>query len=470
MQRVVQKLNDLFVDYRKQFIQQMDNGAYFRVKHYPLNDGTLIKHLDGSQTVGIFSGKYLAKFVSFDVDTKDSAETDTRHLVNVLANDFNISRDDVYVSLSGNKGYHVDIYFNAHVSLSIIEKFYFDVLNRAGFTKNQVELRPRSNIGMKLPLGIHKVTGSRCWYVDSHTFKPIKDVKYVLNIEPIDPDVFKVEYGDLEPVILDEEDAEQFTHLTSTVNISTQEVEDCMSQINFVLENNHLRHPNTRNNMTLVLAMYLKREGHTKTQAIDTIESIMLNTKKQHPEFIESSSARIVSQTKHVVSTVYKNDYKLMHRRKDVILTRAEILDILDIKEWHLKQLYLIHLIQSKRYAQDNGNYYMTYKTMSLMGSTQNKTQLIKYIKQLELLDRVQVVARNVFDKERSSVEGKPLSKPNVYKIKKIFNQNVDGVQIKDSDDKLMLENILISSAKTLSIDLKSHLTRRQYDKVKKAM
>ncbi|WP_259342080.1 hypothetical protein [Staphylococcus hyicus] len=41
MQKVIQKLNDLFVDYRKQFIQQMDNGAYYRVKHFPLNDGTL---------------------------------------------------------------------------------------------------------------------------------------------------------------------------------------------------------------------------------------------------------------------------------------------------------------------------------------------------------------------------------------------------------------------------------------------
>ncbi|WP_411847851.1 TOTE conflict system archaeo-eukaryotic primase domain-containing protein [Staphylococcus hyicus] len=367
----------------------------------------------------MFSGKYLSKFITFDVDTKDNAEIDTRHLLNVLVNDFNICRDDIHVSLSGSKGYHVDIYFNKHISLSIIEKFYFDVLNRAGFSKNQVELRPRSNVGMKLPLGIHKVTGNQCWYVDSYTFKPIENVNHVLNIEPIDPDVFKTEYGDLEPVILTEKDSEQFTHLANTVNISTQEVEDCMSQINFVLENNHLRHPNTRNNMTLVLAMYLKQEGHTKTQAIGIIESIMLNTKKQHPKFIESSCARIMSQTKHVVTTVYKNDYKLKYRCKDVTITRDEILDILDIKEWHLKQLYLIHLIQSKQYAQDNGNYYITYQTMSLMGSTKNKTQLVKYIKQLELLDRVQVVARNVFDKERSSVEGKPMSKPNVYKIKK---------------------------------------------------
>lgn len=467
MENIIQKMNELFITYRHSFIEQKADGSYSNISHYALNDSVLSQHLKGKRTIGLFSGKQVTKFVCFDVDTKDNAEIDTRHLLNVLVEDFNFNRNDLHVSVSGNKGYHVDIYFNKVISTNIVKRFYNDVINKAGFTTEQVELRPTAGQGLKLPLGVHKVTGNKCWYVNQHTFKPIENINHILTIEPISTDFFEIEYSDLEPIILEQQQAKEFIELTDSVTISTAEIEDNYGNINFVLENNHLRFPNTRNNMTLVLAMYLKGEGYTQANTINIIESIMLNTKKTLPDFIESSESRIKSQTKHIVKTTYKHDYKLSSRKKDVCITRDEILDILEIKEWHLKQLYLIHMIHSKRYAKDNGNYYMTYQTMANMGATNNRTRNLKNLLKLQELERLEIVAQNVFDTERCVAEGKPMSKPNVYKIKKAFNQNADNIMIKDEHE-IKLENILNSSAKLLDIDLKTFLPRRQLDKVKK--
>ena len=470
MEDIIQKMNELFISYRQSFISQKVDGGYSKISRYPLNDGTLRKHLNGYETVGIFSGTYTTKFITFDVDTKENAELDTRHLINVLVDDFNFNRDDIHVSFSGKKGFHIDLYFTKNISNQLIKKFYLDVLDRAELTTEQAELRPTNGQGLKLPLGTHKVTKNVCWYIDKNTFKPIEDMNYILDIEPIPPDVIETEYANLEPVILEKSEIEEFHDLADTVKISTEEIEDCSGNINFVLENNHLRFPNTRNNMTLVLAMYLREQDFSKDKTISIIESIMINTKKNYPDLIESSITRIKSQTKHIVETTYKKGYKLKARAKDVRITRDEILDILSIKEWHLKQLYVIHLVQSKRYAEENGNYYMTYKTMTAMGSTNNRTNLIKYIKQLGDLGKVDVVARNVFDKERSIAEGRAICKPNVYKIKKIFKRDVDSILFEDKE-KIDLVKILKECSELFQdIDLKLYLPKSQYYKVKNAI
>src|SRR5699024_12488046 len=90
---------------------------------------------------------------------------------------------------------------------------------------------------------------------------------------------------------------------------------------------------------------------------------IMLTNKQQH-NTVSSTEKIIKSDTKRIVNVVYKYNYKLTKKNRDVEIYRQEVLDILNIKEKHLKQLYLIDLIQSKRHAKANGNNYITYDTM----------------------------------------------------------------------------------------------------------
>ncbi|WP_239724536.1 hypothetical protein [Mammaliicoccus sp. A-M4] len=466
---IIQKMNELMITYRKAFVKQKADGSYSKVTHYNLNDGTIEQHLKGKETIGIYANE-VSSFICFDIDTKEDAEKDCRQLVNTLVDRFNFSRDDLHISTSTNKGIHLHIYFTEVVSINILKRFYHDVIDKAGFTTDQIEVRPTKQ-ALRLPLSIHKLTGKRTWYLDKNTYKPIESFEHILTINAISPEVIKNEYCEFNPFIISKEEYKEFEEITGSTNFSTQEIEDNIENVEFVLRNNHLRFAHSRNDTTLFLSIYLKdRYGYTQEQTQQTITNILLNTKQTKPMLISSSESFILKETKRIVKVVYDNDYKLKARSKDVIITKDEVLDILSIKEFHLKQLYLIHLVQSKRYAKNNGEYYITYETMSNMGATKNTKSLANYLKELEIREHIQVVQRRVWDSERIVAEGKAVYKPNIYKIKKIFNQDVDSIKIKDND-KLDLVTFLKSCDEQFQeIDLKSYLPRKQLEKVKKAV
>ncbi|PTE62057.1 hypothetical protein BUY57_10485, partial [Staphylococcus epidermidis] len=70
---IIKKINELMVTDRKHHILMKDNGAYREVTHYNLNDGSIQRHLEGKETVGVFSGSQITKYICFDVDTREHA-------------------------------------------------------------------------------------------------------------------------------------------------------------------------------------------------------------------------------------------------------------------------------------------------------------------------------------------------------------------------------------------------------------
>lgn len=478
MKAVTQKINELFISYRKRYIKQNDpelfEEKYFTIPRV-LHDDLIKDHLEGKQTIGIFSGQYLTNFITFDIDTHEQSEIDTRHLVNTLENEFNISRSDIHVSLSGKKGYHVDIYFNKFISLEIMKRFYFDVLEKAEFNSHQVELRPSFNLGLKLPLGIHQETMKRCWYVDNRTFKAIEDFNYIFDIHQLDPSFLEIEYQNIDMIKIDKNEAKEVENVLSSVNTDTFVIEDHLEHINFVLENNHLKYASTRNNMTLAIAIYLKEVEQLKQSTVtEVITQVMLNSKRLCIGLINESTTEdfIIKETKRIVEVVYSRDYKFTRRNKDVIITKEDIETILKIKKWNLKQLYLIHLIQFRRYATKENTYYMSYKTMSNFGATENRSRLKKQIEELEKMDLLAVKESKVIDVSNTLKNGSPIYKPNVYQmnlsIKKIFENDIDRIIIKDNED-FTLEKILKDFEQKFQLNLKKKLSYEQYLKVNNA-
>jgi len=466
---VIDKINKLFITWRKYFIYQLPNGNYPREKRYNFNDKLLRLHLAGKQTYGIFSGEHVTKFISFDVDTKEKSEIDTRHLVDVLEREFNISRSDIHVNFSGSKGYHVDIYFSSLVTNNIIKQFYEDVIKRAEFTSSEVELRPLHNVGMKLPLGVHKVTGKRCWYVDNQTFKPIENMEHILNIEPIDPLFLENEYSTLEVIKLQEDESTEVEALINSIETNTNKIEECLSYLDEVLENNCLKYPSTRNYMTFTLAMYFKDvEEFDIETTTNVINTIMLNTKRT-TKLISMDIEYIPIETRRVVEWIYDKDYKFSNRKKDVFINRYDIETILSIKKWTLKKMYFIHLIHAKRYAKKDGSYYMSYKTMNKYGGTDNRTRAKQQVKALEDLNLLSVLQEKVISKELTEKYGHAYYSPNRYQlkmdIKKIFNKDMDSIRVKD--ESIKLEQILKEFEKTYDMNLKLMLSKDQYKKVR---
>lgn len=469
---VVNKMNELYINERHKLLQQYidkdTKEVKYSTKFWTLNDKQIEKHLEQKTTIGLFSFKYQTKFICFDVDTKEQSRLDTLHLVNVLVNDFNLCRDDIHVSSSGSKGYHVEIFFNKSISNEIAKRFYNAVINEAGFTREQVEYRPEHSVGLKLPLGLHRKTNKTCWYCDNQTLKEIERYDYILDIETIDVTPIIDVYDKSDPIVLEQEQAEEFESLIKTVNMSTLYTEDNLMHMNYVLENNCLKYPSSRNNVTLMTSIYLKDvEGFNKETTLSTLTFIMLNTKKTQPSLINSSVSFIEKETKRIVDVVYKNDYKFNMRKKDVRITLEDINQILSIKKWNLKQLYLIHLIHAKRYADKQQIYYMSYSTMSKYGAIKNnRSRLRAQIN--ELGEFIEVVQSNVVDREESIKKGEVVKLPNFYKIKKIFNQDTeskDSILIKE--DEISLELILKQFAESFEIDLRASLPRRQFDKIR---
>lgn len=465
-------MNELMVTDRKHHILMKDDGTYWEVSHYNLNDGSLKKHLEGKETVGVFAGSQITKYICFDVDTKEHAERDARHLVNVLVDDYNISRDDIHISLSGSKGYHCELYLDRVISYKMAERFYQDVRIKAGFSKEAVELRPMgSSQGVKLPLGINCKTGKRCYYVDSHTFKPIENLEHILTIEPMSADFFELEFSELEPIILNEEHAEDFKETVSSIKTNTIDLENTLQYVEDVLAYGHIKQSGTRNNMTFALAIYLKEHyGAQQEDVVNHITNIMLTSKQEHAT-VSSSDNFIKSETKRIVNVIYKYNYKLIKKNRHVEIYKQEVLDILSIKEKPLKQLYLIHLVQSKRHAKANGTYFITYDTMIDMGSTKNRKSLFKYMRQLEERGFLEIVECKVWDVDRLKTEGKSVYKPNLYKVKKIVTSedDVDSITIKDNQG-LDLDKFLKSLTEHFTdIELKNFLPRKQYERVMKA-
>ena len=188
----LEQIKNLYIGYRKNYIKMYYNKGMSKVKYYrptwALQDNQILAHIRQKETIGIFAGQIFSKFICFDVDSPELklSKHTTKALVVLLNHDYNISLDDIHVSFSGKKGYHVEIFLDEFIESNKMEHFYYDVLNNLGklSEKVEIELRPLHTVGLKLPLSIHKQTNKYCHFVDNQTLRKkqiLKNTFYQLN-------------------------------------------------------------------------------------------------------------------------------------------------------------------------------------------------------------------------------------------------------------------------------------------------
>ena len=480
IQMLVDAFNKLYITYRKKFILQQSDGSYHTVKK-PLNDYWLHEHVKRNQTVGVFCGS-ITKFICFDIDTGKDAKRDMLYLYDVLINHFDIARDYINVSISGGKGYHIDICYDKPIELHLAKLFYENVLNYTGYDQSQIELRPLFTNGVKLPNGKHQKTNRICWYIDPLT-QTKHNLNHILNIKQLDTEQFikaqqlKEQYEIEQELPADEMTEMQLEKsmqsLLDTLDLSIYEVDNLLNEdLPDILERRILKYPNTRNKYTLLLAIYLKDMGHTINDSMAIIDDVMLNTKAYYKGFIQSSKRHIQRETAKIVKHTHKKNYTIHQLQRDVWLYEDEIKDILSIKGIHLQRLYTSMLIHAKRYSTVSQPFYMAYSVMTNMGNDNNGSRLKSYISQLS--DRIEVVESNVIDIERSSREGFKINKPNVYHIKKSFNQNSrQKVLVKADMTNVNIFDLLQEAynGNVISLaDIKLNLSKRQFNKFKQSL
>lgn len=183
--KVCETLLNLYCLYRGRWVCMMDpEKVPYPTQTVPkrYTDGTIMNHIDGRYCVCVFAGEHATKFISIDVDL---GEPEVVHKVIDTMVELGIPRELIYVSSSGRKGYHVDIFFENYIYNACAEKFYWALIERSGLNPRKVEFRPTYRQAIKLPLGVHQVTHNRCWFVDRDTLEPIEDFSYVFGIQRI---------------------------------------------------------------------------------------------------------------------------------------------------------------------------------------------------------------------------------------------------------------------------------------------
>lgn len=490
---LVQAFNKLFISYRKAHIEQQADGSYKHVIAKQLGNNHIIAHLKGDKTIGVFSGKEVTKFMCFDVDTgkqsKRVAQRDTRAIIHVLVNEFAVPYECIEVVDSGNKGYHILLFFDDVISVNYIRAFYREVLARAEYNSTEIELRPTATQGVKLPLGVHRKTGKRAHFVDERTpnFKQ-RPPNHVYDIKQLDTkafiannslkDLYEVQQEELQIQLLaflSEQEANTFVGLVETLELTEYQMTHALDDMVQMLETNTLKYPDTRNKYTFMLAIYLKHEDYTEQVTASTINSIMINSKRQYKGLVNSSITHIKRETAKIVKYVFSHNVVLKSGSRDIVLYRDEILDVLAHKNWTEMKLYLSMMIHAKRHQQVGADsFYMAYSVMTNYGNTTDRGRLRKHIKNLEIAERVEVVESGIIDPVRSEIEGEAFHKANVYRIKKSFNHNPDEkVIIKADVTSVDIFNVLRKAYADNVIafaDIKRNLSKNTFIKFKQSL
>ena len=428
---VAERLLSLYFVNRSSYIEQYKNKkGEVKYTHHKrkitLDD--LVDHVEHRRTLGVVTDPTtgLTNFMAFDVDTKDNAYEDTLELLELLVNFYGIDKEYVTVSFSGNKGYHVELFFDEAIQWQALEPFYEEVLLKLGKTKKEIELRPTAN-GLKLPLSTHRKTDNLSLisrfnnnFTGLILLNQAESVKYLLNVKQINLDEFKeLVLDEVDTFTIEQSKATETIEVTNDMNFSGRIAGDQVEELETVLEENRLIYPDSRNRISWLLPVYLKQKGYSYEESEKVTLNVLTNTYENYEGFIskDTSYDKVVKEVVRLNKQAFDKNYVIKDALNDVAIYKSDIKQILEIKKLPLKKMALSMLVLSKRYAGEDGVFYASYSTLIKMGNADRTGTLKKYMQELEQLGLLEIVSSNVIDTVRSKAEKQVIKKPNQYKV-----------------------------------------------------
>lgn len=430
MQEVIKRLSDLYIIQRGHYLIQYKEG-YGQYKAGQLNksgkrakslaDWQFEKHLNGDFTVGTFGGKLKSKFMTFDVDFPsglDMAKWITYKITNTLDE---LGIHTYYISFSGNKGYHIDLFFQDLIMIEHAQQFFDYVVKRSGVlpfsdTGNKVEFRVTDKLGVKLPLGKHQKTGNYCGFCN------VEDGLKVMDKEQSEEYLFTIEKMSSETIldIIQTEDADDI----NTVDmIKTEDAisphkplqnydqsEDYSIDRAIDLLQNGLKFQGSRNNSLFKIGLYLKYQGLDREQCKLELNNWM---ELQNPELYSTPLQQCYKEIDVMINNMFDKNYNLTDGNKDLTVTLDEIKWIVEnCPEKNQKLITYAMLIHSKRHANMQGVFYFPFKYIEAATGLYDQAVQSQVNKLIDL-NVIEVIERNRVQK------GKGLQKklPNLYRL-----------------------------------------------------
>lgn len=160
----VEQYAETFLARRDFYPRQTDSGSYFVVEK-PLHTGAVMAHLRGIMTIGAYalSAENQAKWLCFDADSPERWQQLTE-----LAQELSHQSITPYLEAS-RRGGHLWL-FTAPTPAPDIRRFGRQILSEHGIS--DVELYPKQDkltTGpgslVRLPLGVHRITGKRYHFI-----------------------------------------------------------------------------------------------------------------------------------------------------------------------------------------------------------------------------------------------------------------------------------------------------------------
>lgn len=474
--QIISKVNELYINFRQYFTILSPQGKYLSsqaMKGNPkLSDNWVRNHIREKQSLVVFSGKEISKFLCFDVDIKDKVKAKwvTYKIIDQLKQ-LGFSDTDIHVATSGNKGYHVLLFIKDGTSLSNLRLIFDTVLRNEElerFDYGQVEFRPNHTQGVKLELSRNfknTETDNQCWFVYNDSLNKITNKEYILGIEPIEKDTF----NDILDYIKDEhrdtfdvkQEMELIEKLDEPESHKLHRDEDTTIDRARELLVNGLFICGSRHNSILLLAKYFRYMG---LELNDCVEHLSVWMKGQDKKYYTSTLEFALEEVKRVSNLVYEKEYNLVSASPTIRIYKSEMEQISTIRNKNLRLIMYSMMTHSKRYAMQNGVFYMTYKQIGEMVGMNCEKNILSNVNKLSKECLVEFVERNI-------KQGKGLkNKPNKYRLNITEDVNCDFYDLSYED---IINNIEITHNKLL-VDclplhtIKNNLPQLQYLELRK--
>lgn len=452
---------------------------------FPFGKSDIMKHLKKETTVGIYTTDGNSSFLTFDIDEDNLDYVES--IYNSLCH-CGIQDNQILLSYSGNKGYHISIFFDKSMQKAVLRKLYdlilwesnlLDVKRKNG--TDVIEARGITNQAVKLPLSINRKNKLeyrkiKCWQDIEYRYKTGKGnfcyliSQYGGEIDTIKKvtSMQKIASNKIKDIINNLNEEVQFYN--SIPGNEIRQVGEIVNEIDLRgfynnerdIENsieNLLSKPimsGERNKTLLKIAIYNKSLNMTAAENQKYLIEFTTNKKIKH-EFGTSIDENI-REIKAMIETIYNSNtaykYKISTDIKDISFTRNEILEILTVKSKPLRKLYFVMFTHFKLYGnKSNNQFYMTYERirhlLHIDGTIINKELL-----ELEKQNKIFFIRKG--EKDNESLESRNL--PNIYMLNYKIQSNEKDMTYKllcterSSSDDVAYVNFEMMCAKVLKI------------------
>lgn len=408
--QAIEKINELYITVRHKFIQMDSKGQWITVKSiksntdntikrkYGLCDKDLSEHLNHKKTIGVYMPRGYSKFICFDIDRPDVDILEA--VVNAVSS--YVPREHIHISFSGNKGYHVELFFKRLVSHEVLNKFYKVILNDTGYKENIVECYGVNDKAVKLPLGVNSknkdLYNNFCYYCNEYGVEIKNSIEYIQSIEPIEPKaIYEAVDINYMPNFFNDNDIVEIDELKEALENApalNYSVKDKIQSIEKLIEEG-ITLEGTRHQSMYKIAVYLKDiKGFTQEKTVQFLTNWIKT--KCSTELFKSGELEVLQDIKYTVKCIYNKDYTLSVSRKQISIAPAELKEILSVPKKNLRHLYFILFCHGKAYADKQGKFYMTYDQMGEAGAnSQDKPHLKGQLEELQSYGKLEIVSSN---------------------------------------------------------------------------